>query len=53
MSGDSKDIVSRLSNNSKQQRITDAVSQPFEYVDDTDTSDDNTSDYYNYDEDDD
>ena len=53
VSGDSKDIVSRLSNNSKQQRITDAVSQPFEYVDDTDTSDDNTSDYYNYDEDDD
>lgn len=55
VSGDSKDIVSRLSNNSKQQRITDAVSQPFEYVadTDTDTSDDNTSDYYNYDEDED
>lgn len=53
VSGDSKDIVSRLSNNSKQQRITDAVSQPFEYVDDTDTIDDNTSDYYNYDEDED
>ena len=53
VSGDSKDIVSRLSNKSKQQRITDAVSQPFEYVDDTDNSDDNTSDYYNYDEDED
>ena len=52
VSGDSKDIVSRLSNN-RQQRITDAVSQPFEYVADTDTSDDNASDYYNYDEDED
>lgn len=51
--GDYKDIVGGLVNAEKQRSITDAVSQPFEYVNDTDTSDDNTSDYYNYDEDED
>lgn len=52
--GDYKDIVGGLVNAEKQRSINEAVAQPFEYIGDTGTgSDDRTSDYYNYDEDED